>query len=453
MKQSKYNFIFRVKDKWIVFNSLTCALAIINDKAKEALEDCKMLNSNSNSNLINKLKKGGYIIDKNVDETQLLRFYRNYNKFNASVANITIALTLACNFSCVYCFEYHRPIYISDKVKEAIYKKVEAFAKKGINIKITWYGGEPLLAKSSIWEMSKKLVGICKKYKVKYYADIVTNAFLIDEQTLINMEKSKIFQIQTTLDGPETIHNFMRKKLNNNDSNGTFNKIIENLRLAVKHGIKVHIRIHINKINEDKLNDLLFLLKNNQLSNCSIDLGQIKPYSESCKNIVGDCLDTKSFAKLSLYYQKLFEKYGFNNFCFDYPKPILSYCRKSHNTNSLIIGPSGELYPCWVEVGDEKAVIGSIFEEKYENGLNSNELSYFLWSPFDYKKCLNCKVLPICMGGCTHCAKQTEKPDCQMWKYNLKGILFNRYKRQKDKIDKNEDINYIVQPFSTIKLE
>lgn len=451
MKQSNYNFIFKVEDKWLIFNSLTCALAIINNDAKESLENCNM--PNVNSELLNKFEQGGYIVNDDIDEIELIKFYRYYNKFNSNIANITIAVTLACNFSCVYCFEEHKAIYISNKVKEAIYKKVEDFAQKGVNIKVTWYGGEPLLAKTHIWEMSQKLIKICEKYKVKYYADIVTNAFLLDEQTLNNLKKYKIFQIQTTLDGPEDVHNSMRIKLNKNVLDGTFNKIIKNLRLAIKHGIKVHIRIHINKINEDKLNELLFSLKCNDLTECSIDLGQIKPYSESCKNIIGSCLDTKSFAKLSLYYQKLFEKYGFNNFCFDYPKPTLSYCRKSHTTKSLIIGPGGELYSCWVEVGDKRAIIGNIFEEKYKNGVNFNELSYFLWSPFDYKMCLNCKVLPICMGGCVHCAKQTKNPDCQMWKYNLKGVLFHKYQKQKDKINKSKDVNFIVEPFFITKLE
>lgn len=429
--------------EWLVFNSLTCALAKIDENTKRLLRNPDPLIEHSE--LFNELKKGGYAIEDDVDETQVLNFYRLKDKFNSNISSITIAVTLSCNFSCVYCFEEHRPVFISDAVKDAIYSKVEGLAKSGINIKITWYGGEPLIAKASIWEMSKKLIDICEKYDVSYTAVIVTNAYLLDKETILNMKKYKIAQVQTTLDGPEEIHNSMRKLLGNNPE-GTFERIVNNLKLAVENDLKIHIRIHINKINKEKLSDLLSLLKNKGLNSCAIDLGQIKPYTENCKCIVGDCLDTENFAKQSLYYQPIFEKYGFEIFCFDYPSSILSYCRKSHNVNNFIIGPSGELYSCWVEVGDENLVIGSIFEEKYTSGINSHELSYFMWSPFDYEACTDCNILPICMGGCTHCSKQTNKPDCQMWKYILKDILIGKYEKCRSVTDNDRAINYVVYP-------
>lgn len=448
MKESKYNFIYKHGKSWLIFNSLTGSLALISQRAKALLKICN--ETQCQTEVIKSLEYGGYVIKDNVDERKLLEFHRVKNKFKNDIANITIAVTLSCNFNCVYCFEKHSPIFISENVRHAIYERVELLAKNGVNIKITWYGGEPLLAKKSIWEMSEVLIKICEKYHVKYYADIVTNAYLLDKQIVMNFKKYKIKQVQTTLDGPEVVHNEMRKILGNND--GSFRQIIENLKLAREHDINVHLRIHINKVNEDKLVDLLSSLKANNLTSCSIDLGQIKPYSERCRDITGDCLDTKDFAKLSLHYQTLFEKYGFNTFCFDYPRPILSYCRKSHNVNSLIIGPSGELYSCWVEVGDESAVIGNIFENDCKKIANNHDLDYFLWSPFDYQMCIDCKILPICMGGCTHCAKQSGKPDCQIWRYILREVLVHKYENQKCNVDESKDVNYIVHPHPAINL-
>lgn len=38
-----------------------------------------------------------------------------------------------------------------------------------------------------------------------------------------------------------------------------------------------------------------------------------------------------------------------------------------------------------------------------QQGNNTRDImmnvNYLLWSPFDHKKCLECNILPICMGG------------------------------------------------------
>lgn len=444
MKLSKYNLFINCNNTWLIFNSFTCALAEISYDTKQLLEGS--ISSIKNCELLKNLKNGGYIVEDYIDETQVLKFLRLYNKFNNNEASITIAITLACNFSCIYCFEQHSPIFISDDVKFAIYNRVEHMAKSGININITWYGGEPLLYKSIIWEMSEKLISICKQYNVNYNAIIVTNAYLLDEQTISNIKKYKINQIQTTLDGPEDIHNSMRKLLGDNN-NGTFQKIVNNLELAVKNNLKIHIRLHINKVNEYKLNDLLSVLETKGLNACSIDLGQIKPYTKNCESVIGTCLNTKKFAERSLHYQPLFEKHGFDTFYFDYPSPILSYCRKFYSINDLIIGPTGELYSCWVEIGDKNSVVGSIFDQKYKTEIDFRILPNFMWSPFDYKTCTDCNILPICMGGCTHCFKQNGTLDCQIWKYSLQDVLKHKYDKYKNNaIQKNKAINYIVYP-------
>ena len=65
--------------------------------------------------------------------------------------------------------------------------------------------------------------------------------------------------------------------------------------------------------------------------------------------------------------------------------------------NVFCVGINGELYKCEHDIGIQKHAVGNI-----RNGLTYNK--YFL----DFmdlplpKKCLNCKILPVCMGGCPH---------------------------------------------------
>ena len=106
------------------------------------------------------------------------------------------------------------------------------------------------------------------------------------------------------------------------------------------------------------------------------------------------------------------------------------------------------MYACWVEVGNKESEIGNIWDILNQKELvNMYRLNYFLWSPFDYKECLECKFLPICMGGCPHCAKQNNKPDCQEWRYNIIEKLKLTYDKQNNKEnDINNGLKYIVKP-------
>ena len=62
------------------------------------------------------------------------------------------------------------------------------------------------------------------------------------------------------------------------------------------------------------------------------------------------------------------------------------------------IGPQGEVYKCWNDVGDSSKVIGKI------GGKVENEvllLRYLVGAdPFEDPNCLNCFLLPVCGGGC-----------------------------------------------------
>lgn len=77
--------------------------------------------------------------------------------------SLTIAPTLECNFSCEYCFESHTKNIMSIEIQNEIYSWVKVAAQDKMNVNITWYGGEPLLAKIIIFEMSENMIKICKK--------------------------------------------------------------------------------------------------------------------------------------------------------------------------------------------------------------------------------------------------------------------------------------------------
>lgn len=86
-----------------------------------------------------------------------------------------------------------------------------------------------------------------------------------------------------------------------------------------------------------------------------------------------------------------------------------------------------------------RTLIGNI-KHSYGNINNLSHLSlnnvlhnsdWVSWRPFNYKKCQTCKVLPLCMGGCTYnCYRQSNEPECTEWEYLLKKQLLAIYERK-----------------------
>ena len=78
MKVSQYNIFFDHKDKKFAFNSMTCALAEVNDrffKLSDAIKnnkfDIKDLNK-EDLNILENMKRGGFITDDCFNETEFM---------------------------------------------------------------------------------------------------------------------------------------------------------------------------------------------------------------------------------------------------------------------------------------------------------------------------------------------------------------------------------------------
>ena len=430
MKPSKYNLIFEHKGKKLAFNSYTCALAEVNEDFLKILDSCqKSKDLEGDEELINNMKSGNYIVDDDLDETLALKLLNYSGKFKNQGLNLVIAPTLSCNFACPYCFESPTKGVMLPDVQQSVIQLVESAAKSKSNISITWYGGEPLVAKDIVFSMSEKFIDICRKYGVNYNASIVTNGYLIDDSIVDDMVKCRIFSAQITIDGPEDVHN-QRRKLKVDNGQGTFKKIIENIKRLISKSIDVSIRINIDKTNATRAEELLDVLKSNGLDKCRINLGHVRPYTTACSSIMPDCFDTQEYANINTKYQAILNSKGFDSSSYPYyPGTKSNYCC-ADSISSFVIDPLGNMYKCWNDVGNISRKVGNITDEN--NGLEANPLHirYMLWSPFDYDECKNCNILPICMGGCPYEGQKQGKPDCEKWKYNLLDTLKFTYERQ-----------------------
>jgi uncharacterized protein len=82
---------------------------------------------------------------------------------------LIICPTMGCNFDCPYCFEDHFAGKMSAEVQDDVIalagRLIDAFAPK--HIRVTWFGGEPLLAPEVIESLSQHLIALADERGVE----------------------------------------------------------------------------------------------------------------------------------------------------------------------------------------------------------------------------------------------------------------------------------------------
>ena len=155
--------------------------------------------------------------------------------------------------------------------------------------------------------------------------------------------------------------------------------------------VRVNLRVNIDATTQDDFIELHRFFTDKHYPNLVVSPAFVTDLS-GCN--VDDCIfDTER--KLQFIF-KMKQEHGLNCIPF-YPLSHRYECTV-RNANTVVIGPEGELYKCWNDVGNKDAVVG------YVDGKITNEtllLRYLTGAdPFEDPKCRECLLLPVCGGGC-----------------------------------------------------
>lgn len=392
-----YNFLYRTVikipaeafvriDK--LFNALTLKSVDFNDACPEMVDlpnEC-----------IEALKDAHFLIDKDIDELSVIKFSYNRSLYANDSLSLVILPTLWCNLKCPYCFEYKKEVFMNPETEDALVGWIETFKTKQ-NISVAWFGGEPLLAKKTIFRLTERIKEFCSTINADYSASLTTNGFFLDREFQSALPDLNIRNVQITLDGDKNTHDNYRRQLNNE---GSFERIFENITSFC-----------------DNVEDCSLTLR----INCSDD-----NYSE-IENLIKK-LPIKSNNKVSVFFRWIWpnEASGFRDFACSKrgDEPFNGLYKlydtsqqvglKTNNPNNSISGnycevdfldhftidPEGNLFLC-THTFDKSEAIGSILGNR--NPSDSNRGFYSKWyslDPFNDKDCIECKLLPVCLGGC-----------------------------------------------------
>ncbi len=160
------------------------------------------------------------------------------------VLHLILLPTEQCNFRCVYCYEDFSIGRMSFTTIQGVKRFIDRRMKDLRLLHVSWFGGEPLLARPVIEEISSHILkSAAERDGLDYGGDITTNGYLLNSSTVQRLSGLGISFYQISLDGPEFLHDRTRVRRN---GKGSFRQIWKNL-IAIrdsKININVVLRIH-----------------------------------------------------------------------------------------------------------------------------------------------------------------------------------------------------------------
>lgn len=403
MKISKYTFDFTAYNKYYLYNSLSNALMEIDIDSYSKVTDCIKNNADVSAkdfekDLFTELKNQGFLTENDIDDFLLYKSVILKQRNDNSSMHLTIAPTMDCCFSCHYCFEKSKsPIYMSEEVMDSIVNYV--IAQKSLNsIRITWFGGEPLMAVPQMEMLYNKLTS---KFSKNIVSNIITTGFHINENVIDVFNRLKIEDVQITLDGQEETHNKVKKI---RTAGNVYQTVMNNIGLLITKApnIRTTIRVNLTKLNADEyvglVNELSSRFKNSRSLSIVPAFVLNRKDNRSCQSKETYYFDHKSRNKFIL---GLFEKYKLDSPYIRYPQKYFTECAIRNNC-AISFDPEGYMYKCWENIGDKKIAVGKLNKNGELVDMNHIQLNRQLYGAdiFDDPVCSNCKYLPICNGGC-----------------------------------------------------
>lgn len=277
------------------------------------------------------------------------------------ILELIILPTEQCNFRCTYCYEDFEIGQMPDATVQAIKQLILKRMPRIQRLVISWFGGEPLMAKSIVFELNEFAQRECEKAGVEFTSNMTTNGFGIDPATFESLSKFDMRKYQISMDGDEEDHNKTRKLIS---GRGSFSKIWNNL-MGMRDSseeFQVMLRVHVHNSNIDSIALLLAKL-NSEFGNDP----RFYIFFKAVGNWGGDSVKQMNLIKDSRVviagFEALLESWGWFA-----ARPYGKNDRPFHpcyaaKPSSFVIRADGSLAKCTVAFNDPRNRIGHINDD------------------------------------------------------------------------------------------
>ena len=326
-------------------------------------------------------------------------------KTSGVVKALCLHIAHTCNLNCSYCFasqgKYHgeRAVMSFEVGKRALDFLIENSGTRR-NLEVDFFGGEPLMN----FEVVKQLVEYARSVEGQYGKNfrftLTTNGILIDDD-VIDFCNREMSNVVISLDGRKEIHDRYRVDY---AGNGSWERIVPKFQKLVeaRGGKGYYVRGTFTHANPDFLEDIKQML----------DLGFTELSMEPVVSAPGDAeeLTEEDLPIILEQYEKLAElmlerdregkPFTFYHYMIDLTGGPCIYKRISgcgSGTEYMAVTPWGDLYPCHQFVGEEKFLLGNIYDGVTNTAVRDEFGSCNVYVRED---CRDCWAKLYCSGGC-----------------------------------------------------
>lgn len=407
-KVSNYNIIKENEDGIVVYNSYTKAsLFLEKDSSTDAfknIEDFYELDKETQDILVN----NGFIIDSSRDEFAEIKYMYEKKYYDKTFLNIALVPSLACNFACPYCFE--KDLKCGKEDVKKYFSVLKKFAEKNFKnyqcVQISLFGGEPLLFAKECLDFLDWVKNDSTQKDYKYFTSVVTNGSLLTENILKSLLQHDLKLLQITLDSDKETHDLTRKFKNGNPS---FELLIDKISTIVDltkniSDFKFVLRINLSNTTPKKVSESLEYIN--------------KRYRPYVNLLIRAVYNTHAYkdnnendnSQIDQYF-KIGKELGFPIFqeSFQYQS-----CEACADDKFFYLMPDLTIWKCINDLNYYDACIGNINDDGsiFIDPQKNVKWSKYAMKTFNDKKCMNCKLLPDCYGGCILKKCKTCKRQC-----------------------------------------
>ncbi len=359
--------------------------------------------------------------------------------------HITVMSSANCQLGCSYCGQVHSKKKMEDDTVDLIEKRFTHLfnSKKFSEFRISWFGGEPLMALNKMRTINNFAKTISRDSNAIYRSHIVTNGLSLKKNIYEELANDfNCTSIEITLDGIKEFHDTRR---DTKTKEATFDIIFNNIVAITSlenypiNGCYIKIRCNVDDTNQEGVIPLIELLAENKLQN------KVVFYTAPVYSWGNDAhLSTtkEDYAINEIDYLLKLHEVGFEIEAIPKTRDIVC---SAVLPNYELIDPNGKIFNCTeiplVPMYGDEYLIGNLKDSVTEIQ-DYEDRPYTKWYDEIQDKsngywCTSCKILPLCGGRCPKSWKDGVPP-CPSMKFNIEDRLMLA--------------NFLIQENNTIEL-
>ena len=356
-------------------------------------------------------------------------------KTSGVVKALCLHIAHTCNLNCAYCFasqgKYNgdRAVMSFEVGKQALDFLIANSGKRR-NLEVDFFGGEPLMNFDVVKQLVAYARSIEKEYNKNFRFTLTTNGMLINDD-VIDFANKEMSNVVLSLDGRKEVHDRYRVDY---AGKGSWERIVPKFQKLVeaREGKNYYMRGTFTHENPDFLEDIKTML----------DLGFTELSMEPVVCAPGDPaeLTAEDMEIVKDQYEKLAElmlqrddegnPFTFYHYMIDLKGGPCIYKRISgcgSGTEYMAVTPWGDLYPCHQFVGDDKYLLGNVWDGVSNTAIQEEFASCNVYAR---SECKDCWAKLYCSGGCaanayhsTGSVKGVYKNGCELFRKRMECAI------------------------------